>query len=955
MLTEQQSDVRWRPFGRATVGRLTHLVAALTLAAPLAALMLFWPVPHLDMTIDPATGVVLAVAPQGTAERAGVQPGDRVRTLYDYRWEQIDTQLWVFPLAWTSIRSVPMTLERQGRVVSYALTPDLPSVAFQLEKVTAFILALICWLTGYLLGLVRRHDPPGAPGVAWFWMGVGGIVGCYTFASYGSYPLAVALQWLLLMVVTPAAVALHTWFPVRLVLSGTAQRATRWLVGALLVGNGLLLAGIVAWRVPLVVVMDWLSTVVPAGLALAFVASGIVLWFAYRQTASAHVRRQIRLPGFACFFVALLWLVLRTLPALVGHAPLLPDSWIDLLSGLVPLAYLVGGITPDLYRLDRVLAWLALHVSTTLLLILGIAGVVMLLQLQGPLTVMWMALSFVVLYRPLQTLGLRLLPAQMRPPSDDTPLQNAAAALATTLDPAPLVAALCHGVQATFSHPPMAFYQRTGADAATLTLVCHDRLQLPPTIAPGPLTAHLRQPSPVIESRILRAALAGAALDAELSTLLYQPGIVLWCPIRHGHGQLLGLLLLGMRGDLDPYRDPDVRELARLLAAADLAFTNSAAYAEQALAEQTIRQLFQRLQQVRDATAAAIARELHDEIINVTVRLNIESLERLAAQVQDPAAQDEVRLVLAGEQTLAQTLRQICDQLHPTGLDDPLGLPVVLHRQVNKAQATWSGVCQFVTDGTPCPIDPAVQREVLRIKREALTNAIKHAAASAIIVQLAYPRQPGGLVEVTIQDNGRGPAAIRVTPDHWGVQNMRESARAAGEPWRSTLPDGPTPPAPGAERRCAPADGSPAMAERVPAPATGHTRQLDRRVDRSLQHPVIDMLAPYRVGARIPRAVDGREDILPRPRRRRTRIRAFQRIGQIPDSIPIGTVLVVERAGQGQRALYGRGHTFGQDRQPVPVHPCHRARAADRTRNPDPSLNQCSRHCGPLVPRAACP
>jgi len=74
-----------------------------------------------------------------------------------------------------------------------------------------------------------------------------------------------------------------------------------------------------------------------------------------------------------------------------------------------------------------------------------------------------------------------------------------------------------------------------------------------------------------------------------------------------------------------------------LLGAASLALANSVAYAQRREAEVMIRQLYQHLQQTQDATAAAIARELHDEIMNVNVRLNIESLQELVGRCGDVA------------------------------------------------------------------------------------------------------------------------------------------------------------------------------------------------------------------------------------------------------------------------------------------------------------------------------
>jgi len=53
----------------------------------------------------------------------------------------------------------------------------------------------------------------------------------------------------------------------------------------------------------------------------------------------------------------------------------------------------------------------------------------------------------------------------------------------------------------------------------------------------------------------------------------------------------------------------------------------------------------------------------------------------------------------------------ICEHLHPTGIDDPLGLSAVLRMQMGKMQAIWSGMCHFVVEHAPCPIAAQTQHE----------------------------------------------------------------------------------------------------------------------------------------------------------------------------------------------------------------------------------------------------
>ena len=258
------------------------------------------------------------------------------------------------------------------------------------------------------------------------------------------------------------------------------------------------------------------------------------------------------------------------------------------------------------------------------------------------------------------------------------------------------------------------------------------------------------------------------------------PGVVLWCPMVHKDGYLLGVILLGPRGDYDPYRREDERALQRLLDAAVLALTNSATYTHQLQAEATIRQLYQHLQEVQDTTAAVIARELHDEVININIRLNIQSLQRTLAQVQDPALRDELKLVLESEHTVIETIRLICEQIHPTGLEDPLGLPAILRMQVQRARALWPGECLLRVHGAARPVNTRTQHAAMRITREALTNTMKHTDATIITVDLCYPVANHAPVELIIRDNGGGTDTIAPQPGHWGIRNMCESARAVG-------------------------------------------------------------------------------------------------------------------------------------------------------------------------------
>ncbi|MEP7189467.1 MAG: ATP-binding protein, partial [Roseiflexaceae bacterium] len=398
-----------------------------------------------------------------------------------------------------------------------------------------------------------------------------------------------------------------------------------------------------------------------------------------------------------------------------------------------------------------------------------------------PSNVLWMALCFVILYRPMQHMILRITPhATCAHPYHA--LHAAITQLTTTLDSDVLNREFIAGVRSTFGQPALALY-RAGIDMPDqLTLVAQERLpQLASTIVPGALIAQLCRLHNVTTSRRLAVGLDQQPLHADEEQTIHHPGVMVWGPIHHPHGALLGVLLLGARDDLDPYRTHDLHEIQRLLDAAALAFANSAAYTQQQHAEVTIRTLYQRLQEAQEATAAAIARELHDEIININVRLNIEAIQKVLSHIDDATLRAELELVLESEHTVIQALRLICEQLHPTGIDDPLGLPAVLRMQVERAQATWNGVCRLSVASPSQSVAAHIQHAAMQISREALTNAIKHAtAATHILVELRNIPDANGCTQLIIRDNGQMTHPITAKPGHMGIRNMSERARMVG-------------------------------------------------------------------------------------------------------------------------------------------------------------------------------
>ncbi|GAA4246453.1 GAF domain-containing sensor histidine kinase [Dactylosporangium darangshiense] len=181
-----------------------------------------------------------------------------------------------------------------------------------------------------------------------------------------------------------------------------------------------------------------------------------------------------------------------------------------------------------------------------------------------------------------------------------------------------------------------------------------------------------------------------------------------------------------------------------------------------------------------------IARELHDAVTQklFSLRLTVEAAAALVAR--DPARAaaelDTVRR-LAAEATAE--LKSIVVGLRPVDLAGD-GLSAALERQAELLDRVHAPRVSFAADAVPRL--PAQREEAAyRIAQEALHNALRHASARHVAVEL---RRAGPGVVLTVSDDGRGfdgrmppgrdTAADGAPRPRLGLASMRERARAAG-------------------------------------------------------------------------------------------------------------------------------------------------------------------------------
>jgi signal transduction histidine kinase len=193
-----------------------------------------------------------------------------------------------------------------------------------------------------------------------------------------------------------------------------------------------------------------------------------------------------------------------------------------------------------------------------------------------------------------------------------------------------------------------------------------------------------------------------------------------------------------------------------------------------------MQKLYVRLASVEDDERRALHVELHDQVgANLAaLRLELDIAANLLAREDGPNTQ---RHLASAREVTVETIamaRDLMAELRPPALDD-YGLVAAL-RSFAVSQSTRLSLPIRVTgeDLAPRP-SRLLENALFRIAHEAVMNAARHASASSVYVDIA---SRDGRVRLTIADDGVGfdPAAPLAGPDHWGLKNMSERARAVG-------------------------------------------------------------------------------------------------------------------------------------------------------------------------------
>lgn len=154
-----------------------------------------------------------------------------------------------------------------------------------------------------------------------------------------------------------------------------------------------------------------------------------------------------------------------------------------------------------------------------------------------------------------------------------------------------------------------------------------------------------------------------------------------------------------------------------------------------------------------EAERQRIARDLHDSTTqNLTALVHKTELCTKLLDKDPVRCNLELFTISKSLRSIIEDMRRLIYDLRPMSFDD-IGFDVTVERTIEKFNRFNNINCNYHIEGEIYPIDSVVQITLLRVIQEACNNAVKHADASKLDVNLSYQNT---CLMLTISDNGKG-------------------------------------------------------------------------------------------------------------------------------------------------------------------------------------------------------
>jgi len=180
-----------------------------------------------------------------------------------------------------------------------------------------------------------------------------------------------------------------------------------------------------------------------------------------------------------------------------------------------------------------------------------------------------------------------------------------------------------------------------------------------------------------------------------------------------------------------------------------------------------------------------IARDLHDTLLQSfnALLLRLQTVSNVLPAQPDEAKRRIDRAIEQASNAITEG-RDTLNELRSTGsaaIDLDQAISNFARELLSGSASELVPDVQVQVEGTPIPMNPIVRDEVYRIATEGVRNAIRHANARQIEVEIRYAEHH---LRLRIGDNGTGIDPAILDHDHkaghWGLRGMRERAKLVG-------------------------------------------------------------------------------------------------------------------------------------------------------------------------------
>lgn len=187
------------------------------------------------------------------------------------------------------------------------------------------------------------------------------------------------------------------------------------------------------------------------------------------------------------------------------------------------------------------------------------------------------------------------------------------------------------------------------------------------------------------------------------------------------------------------------------------------------------RELARLVEQRVEEERRLIAHELHDEFGQSVTAIRALAM-AIVTQSQNPATSDAARLISDEARSLYDAMHGLIPRLVPLSLDT-LGLADTLENLMGDWQRRYPAVRLAVRHDLSAELGPTVTLTIYRVAQEGLINALRHAQATQVEIDLHADKNR---IVLTVTDDGVGLAPDWSRPGHFGLRGLADRVESLG-------------------------------------------------------------------------------------------------------------------------------------------------------------------------------